>query len=129
MKINTNSEIPIFRQIVREIQSLIAAGAFLEGERVPSARDLAQELKVNPNTVQKAYVELVNQGLLEARRGLGKFVARKGSVSASRQSERDVREILAQAVEVARAAGISRSRVRELLASELSGNKKTKVSA
>lgn len=128
MQIDPGSSVPIFRQIVNEIQSLIAAGAFPEGERIPSARELAQELKVNPNTVQKAYTELVEQGLIEARRGIGKFVARKGPGSAVRQSETAVREILGKAVRMGRAAGFSDKRIRELLAQEFSENQR-KVSA
>ncbi len=67
-------EQPIYRQIKKEICQRIARGELAPGDKVLSLRDMALELKVNPNTVQRAYHELETEGLLFTRRGQGTFV-------------------------------------------------------
>ena len=114
MKVNPGSVVPIFSQIVSEVQSAIAAGVFREGERIPSAREMAKRLKVNPNTVQKAYAELVELDVLESRRGLGKFVTQKGLRSALKQSEASITAIFQQGVQLGRSAGISDRRLKQI---------------
>lgn len=66
---------PIWRQIEASVRRLIAAGALAPGAPVPSVRELARELRVNPATVSKAYQRLTDAGVLEVRRGEGTFVA------------------------------------------------------
>lgn len=66
---------PIWSQIDEAVRYLVASGALHPGEVVPSVRDLARELRINPNTVAKAYQRLVEGGILESRRGEGTFVA------------------------------------------------------
>lgn len=65
----------VYRQIADEVQRLIAVGMLKSGEALPAARQLAKELKLNPNTIQHAYRTLVQEGVIEMRRGLGAFVA------------------------------------------------------
>lgn len=69
----------IFLQIAEQISARILAGEWAEGERIPSIRELAVEIGVNPNTVTKTYQSLVDQGLIENRRGLGYFVTEQSS--------------------------------------------------
>jgi GntR family transcriptional regulator len=114
MQINPGSHVPIFRQIVEGVQSSIAAGIFRPGEVLPSVRVLALELQVNPNTVQRAYEELERLGVVESRRGVGKFVSRRGAESALDQSEDSVREAFRRGVELARAADLPEKRIRKL---------------
>ena len=66
---------PIVRQIVDAIRMKIATGELESGDQLPSVRGLAQQLTVNPNTVAKAYAELTTEGWLDARPGLGLYVA------------------------------------------------------
>jgi GntR family transcriptional regulator len=66
---------PIWRQIEEGVQNLIASGALGPGAPVPSVRDLARELQINPATVSKAYQRLTDAGVLTVRRGEGTFVA------------------------------------------------------
>lgn len=66
---------PINRQIVDAVRRLIASGELPVGAGLPSVRGLAQQLAINPNTVAKAYTELTADGWLDARSGLGLFVA------------------------------------------------------
>ena len=65
---------PIFEQIVAGVKAAIARGELAPGEKLPSARALAEELKVNPNTVIRAFLELEREGITETRRGLGTYV-------------------------------------------------------
>lgn len=75
LQIATGDPRPINRQIVDGVRRLIASGELPVGAALPSVRGLAQQLTVNPNTVAKAYSELTTEGWLDARAGLGLFVA------------------------------------------------------
>lgn len=65
---------PIYTQIMDLIRKRIASGELKAGQQLPSVRDLAQQVVVNPNTVQKAYVELEREGYIATQRGTGTFV-------------------------------------------------------
>ncbi len=69
-----NENVPIYRQIRDRVARLIMDGSFAEGEAIPSVRAVAAESQVNHLTVGKAYQELVDEGVLEMRRGRGMFV-------------------------------------------------------
>lgn len=75
LQIATGDPRPINRQIVDGVRRLIASGELAVGAALPSVRGLALQLTVNPNTVAKAYSELTAEGWLDARAGLGLFVA------------------------------------------------------
>lgn len=66
---------PVFRQIVDEVQRSVAVGVLKPEDALPSVRQLAVQLKVNPNTVQHAYRTLEQEGTVRVKRGLGTFVA------------------------------------------------------
>lgn len=72
--IDPHDAAPIWRQIEERVRRLVAGGSLAPGTAVPSVRDLAQQLRVNPATVAKAYQRLVDAGVLEVRRGAGTFV-------------------------------------------------------
>ncbi len=71
MLIDPKSSIPIFRQIADQLRQSIDAGVFKAGEMLPSLRTMAVDIKVNPNTVQRAYEALEREGVVETRRGIG----------------------------------------------------------
>jgi GntR family transcriptional regulator len=66
---------PVYRQIADELQRSVTVGILKPGDSLPATRQLAAELKLNPNTVQHAYRTLQQEGVIEMRRGLGAFVA------------------------------------------------------
>lgn len=74
MEFNFDNERPIYIQLVELIRVEIVSGKFKKGERIPSVRELALMMKVNPNTMQKALNELENQKLIYTERTNGKFV-------------------------------------------------------
>jgi GntR family transcriptional regulator len=75
IQIATGDPRPICKQIVDAVRMKIATADLEPGDQLPSVRGLAQQLTVNPNTVAKAYAELVTEGWLESRQGLGLYVA------------------------------------------------------
>jgi GntR family transcriptional regulator len=91
---------PVYRQIADELQRAVSVGLLKTGEALPASRQLAVDLKLNANTVQHAYRTLVQEGVIEMRRGLGAFVAatpardprRKPALVARQIAERALRE-------------------------------------
>jgi GntR family transcriptional regulator len=92
--IATGSGTPIYRQIVDQVRLGMATGALTAGDPMPSVRGLAERLVVNANTVVKAYAELVRDGVLESRHGLGFFVAPKRQVYSKAERLRRLRQAL-----------------------------------
>jgi len=72
--VNPADEVPIFRQLVRQITEAIAARRLAPGEKLPSHRELAEQLVIAPMTVKRVYDELEKLGFIETQRGLGTFV-------------------------------------------------------
>jgi GntR family transcriptional regulator len=79
VQIDFKSRKPIYEQIVDNIKRLILSGALRANDKIPSVRELAKNLAVNPNTIHKAYRELENQGYLYSVTGLGNYVAQPDS--------------------------------------------------
>jgi len=99
---------PIWRKIEEGVQHLVARGALPSGSAVPSVRDLARDLQVNPATVFKAYQRLTDAGVLTVRRGEGTFVAEAPPpVSDNRRTDR-LREEAGRYASVAVTLGASR---------------------
>ena len=76
-KLDLKSGVPFYRQIVDQIRYRIASGRLMPGEQLPTVRDLAVQLEINPNTVRKAYSELEILGVLDTQQGTGTFVGGK----------------------------------------------------
>ena len=106
IKIDTSSSVAINEQIKTSLKGLVARELLRPGDRAPSTRALALELKVNPNTVARALHELVAEGILEARRGEGCFIAAQAQRKAGRIIK-DAANSFGDAVRQARQAGLS----------------------
>ncbi len=74
MKVDFDASKPIYQQVIDEIRKAVARGALKPGEKIPSQRELAQSLQVNPNTIQRAYREMEQSNLVETLRGQGTFI-------------------------------------------------------
>ncbi len=81
---------PLYEQVLNQVRSSIAKGEIGLGDKIPSVRELAQALKINPNTVMRAYQELERDGLTETRRGQGTFI------TTSRDRVETIRKSLAE---------------------------------
>ena len=71
------SGVPIYLQLINQVKRATASGLMKTGDQMPSVRELAMELTVNPNTIAKAYQELERAGIIKTLRGVGTFVAEK----------------------------------------------------
>ncbi len=84
--INTRDSRPLYEQIKESLCRHILTGVLQEGERLPSVRELAGQLAINPNTIQRAYRELENEGFIVSITGRGSFVASLGEVDTGRKA-------------------------------------------
>lgn len=92
----------IYIQIVSQIKNLVAAGRLKIGERLPTVRQLAAELHLNPNTIARAYNQLIREGVIAAQQGRGTFVYRLPPSSENRKSRRE--RVIAEVEELLRDA-------------------------
>ena len=99
ISINTRDPRPIYLQIKESLCRLILTGAMREGERLPSVRELAGQLAINPNTIQRAYRELESEGFVYSMTGKGSFVAPLNEVDDSRRKAK-LAEFRASAMEL-----------------------------
>ncbi|XZE20724.1 GntR family transcriptional regulator [Pirellulaceae bacterium SH449] len=124
MFVDPKSPIPIFRQIADQLKQAVDAGVHKPGEMLPSQRVLAIEIKVNPNTIQRAYEALEREGVVETRRGIGVFVVqssrRKLSEAESRLRDKYEAAIL-QALKAGVAPAAARTIFEELLRKVFTG--------
>lgn len=106
---------PIWRQIEEGVQHLVASGALAAGTAVPSVRDLARELQINPATVSKAYQRLTDAGILSVRRGDGTYVADAPPALPRETRERKLRDGAVRYAGVAVTLGVSEEEAVESL--------------
>jgi len=109
---------PIYRQIVEAIKYKVASGQLAVDEKLPSIRALAEELKINPRTVVKAYEELQHAGLVVMRHGQGVFVAANQGVVPSSARHKAIGEMARRMLAEAFRLGASRAEVLKLIESE-----------
>ena len=106
--IATGSNEPIYRQLVDQVRRLVVGGQLAPGDALPSVREIAQELTLNPMTVSKAWNILETEGVLQRRRGQGMYVAQRGAGTAVAARRIDLlRPTLERAVLEARQLEIS----------------------
>jgi GntR family transcriptional regulator len=123
IRVRPESPVPIYEQIVSQVVFAVAGGDLGPGDLVPSVRDLAAELVINPNTVARAYQELERLGVVETRRGLGMAVTAEAPKRCRDRRKESVRERIREAVREAVAAGLSSDDVQKLVATEWPGHK------
>jgi GntR family transcriptional regulator len=97
LSINHHDPLPLYAQLERAIKSAITLNKLRLGDRLPTVRQLAVELRMNANTVARVYAELEHQGILRTRRGVGTFVEAAPSGEASRSLSRRKKELRALA--------------------------------
>lgn len=118
--IDPSGDVPIYEQIVRQIKLAVADGVLVGGQMVPSVRQLAGDLAINPNTIARAYQQLQADRVLEPLRGRG-MVVRRDSVNRCTKARNSlVAEGVRRALADALAGGMSPADLRELFESELS---------
>ena len=106
--VNPNDGLPIYRQIVRQVNHAVASGVLMPGDKLPSQRELARELVVSHLTVKKAYEVLEAGGVTMARRGRGTFVAEQPPGKLKEESAEVLKQRAQELVDAARLLGLKR---------------------
>jgi GntR family transcriptional regulator len=117
--LDLHSGVPVYRQLIDQVRTGMAAGSLAAGDQLPTVRQLAVDLAINPNTVMRAYRELELTGLLETHQGTGTFIADKKIERKSAERDRQLGQIASEFAARAGAAGFTVEdlidRLRELL--------------
>ena len=122
-RIDPKSALPIYRQITHGIRRGVAAGILAPGEKLPSVRDLATRLLVNPNTVAKVYRDLERDGLLDTRRGDGTYISADAAAMAEGERRRLLSDQLRAVARDVRAFGLSQEAAVDLFRDVLKDEK------
>jgi GntR family transcriptional regulator len=119
MHVDTANGLAIYDQIVRQVKFAVASGAIRAGDLVPSVRELAQQVAVNPNTVARAYRDLQGDGVLEPLRGEGLRVTKDARKQCVADRQRLLRDRLRGAIVECRNGGLDTDDIRRLIDSVL----------
>ncbi len=121
LTVDPRSGVPIYLQIIEQIKRSVALGVLAPGEQLPTVKQLALDLTINPNTVARAYRELERDEVIETAVGRGSFVRSNGTTQNARAAASDVAaEALAQAVREAKSVGLAPSQIRALFETAVS---------
>src|SRR5208337_3725327 len=101
------SGVPVYRQIIDQVQSGIATGALGPGHQLPTVRQVAVDLAINPNTVLRAYRELEIRGVLETQQGTGTFISHRQVRRDDSERERKLDQLVSEFVARAGAGGFT----------------------
>jgi len=93
-RLDLHSGVPVYRQIIDQVRGGIASGVLAVGDRLPTVRQLAVDLSINPNTVVRAYRELELGGLLETHQGTGTFISTQKLRGGEAERERQLSQIV-----------------------------------
>jgi GntR family transcriptional regulator len=113
--VNPGDELPIYRQIMRQIQEAIAGHRLRPGDKLASHRELAERLVIAPLTVKKAYDELEREGFIKTQRGRGTFVAQRPPAEDGHQQRERLKEAARRIVTQAYLGGVPLNTVIELI--------------
>jgi len=116
IRLDPTNRVPVYQQLINQVKRHIATGTLKPGDRLPAVRELAMLVLVNPNTIQKAYSDLADAGLIHSRKGQGVFVSElRSTLSKDERTRRSV-EATDQYVTDMLMLGLGLEEVRELVA-------------
>src|ERR1700742_1917943 len=119
IQLNFKSGKPVYLQIVDQVKAAAASGALQAGEPLPSLRPLAEELRINRNTIAKAYAELEAQGMIETLPGKGAFLNSNHSAITQQTRQRLLQTEIDEAVVMAHHLGVEREKFLALVGERL----------
>lgn len=105
--LDLHTGVPVYRQLMDQVRTGIASGALTAGDQLPTVRQLAVDLAINPNTVMRAYRELELGGLLETHQGTGTFISEKKPEKKTAERERQLGQMAGEFAARAGAAGFT----------------------
>jgi GntR family transcriptional regulator len=119
LTVDPRSGVPIYLQIIEQVKRSVALGVLQVGEQLPTVKQLALDLTVNPNTVARAYRDLEREGVIETSPGRGSFVRANGVAEGPKVAVEIGRDALDVALREAKSVGLQREKVRELFETAL----------
>jgi GntR family transcriptional regulator len=127
-KLDPHSGVPVYRQIIDQVQAGLASGTLARGDQLPTVRQVAVDLEINPNTVLRAYRELEIRGVLDTQQGTGTFVSDRPVPENDNERARKLEQLVGDVISRAGAGGFTLREVTEALQERLeeSGKKRTK---
>ena len=105
--LDLHTGVPVYRQLIDQVRAGIASGSLTAGDQLPTVRQLAVDLEINPNTVMRAYRELELGGLLETHQGTGTFISDKKPEKKTAERERQLNQMAGEFAARAGAAGFT----------------------
>ena len=106
-RLDLHTGVPVYRQLIDQVRAGIASGSLTAGDQLPTVRQLAVDLAINPNTVMRAYRELELGGLLETHQGTGSFISEKKPEKRTVERERLLSQMAGEFAARAGAAGFT----------------------
>ena len=106
-RLDGHSGVPVYRQLIDQVQGAISSGALKPGVQLPTVRLVAVELAINPNTVLRAYREMEIRGILDTQQGTGTFIADRPAQAPDGQRERQLTQLVSEFISRAGAAGLT----------------------
>jgi GntR family transcriptional regulator len=117
LRLNPASGIPLYLQLIEQVKHAIETGAIRAGEQLPSVRQMAEDLVINPNTVARAYRDLEQEGIIELKHGSGAFI-RESMVARARLMQK-AQTVLGTALDRLESFDLSEDEIRRLVENEL----------
>ncbi len=111
-RLDTRSGVPVYRQLIDQVQAGIASGNLASGDQIPTVRQVAVDLEINPNTVLRAYRELEIRGVLDTQQGTGTLISDRKVTQDDAEHDRQLEQLVGDFVAREGAGGFT---VKELL--------------
>ena len=123
-KLDPHSGVPVYRQIIDQVQAGLASGTLARGDQLPTVRQVAVDLEINPNTVLRAYKELEIRGVLDTQQGTGTFVSDRPAQEDDGDRTRRLEQFVGDVIARAGAGGFTLREVSDALQERLEEPKK-----
>src|SRR5262245_24517408 len=123
-RVNPASGVPLYVQLIDHVKHSIETGAMRAGEQLPSVRQMAEDLLINPNTVARAYRELEYEGIIELKHGSGAFI--RDSIVPREKIMQKARAVVESALDELASFDLSEEEIRRLLENELASRRMVK---
>jgi GntR family transcriptional regulator len=123
-RLNPASGVPLYIQLIEQVKHAIETGAIRAGEQLPSVRQMAENLVINPNTVARAYRELEHEGIIELKHGSGAFI--RESIVPRAKLMQKAQTVVRSALDQLESFDLSEDEIRRLLENELASRRKSK---
>lgn len=129
-RLDSQSGVPVYRQLIDQVQAGLASGTLVSGEQLPTVRQVAVDLAINPNTVMRAYRELEIRGVIDTHQGTGSFVADRKISADDAERERQLEQLVSDFVARAGAGGFSvQDLIERLRERAVEGDRRKKLNA